>query len=131
MRVKLIIALLLVICSSASLADYDAANLGNLFTDKSKRTQIDAARSGSYSADRPKQTNKVSISGYVTRSDGKGVVWINDKNTLNSSRVGNVRVQQSTIGKNKKVTVSVDGKSRGLKAGQTWHKETGKIIDNQ
>jgi hypothetical protein len=40
-------------------------------------------------------------------------------------------VQQSTIGEDKKVTISVDNKTTRLKPGETWYKETGKIVDDQ
>ena len=52
-------------------------------------------------------------------------------NTLDSPVVGNVKVHQSSIGKNKKITVSVDNKTTRLRPGETWYKETGKIVDSQ
>jgi preprotein translocase subunit SecD len=116
--------------SSVVCADYDASDLKKLFTDSSQRAQIDAVRSGKNTGSELQQTTKVSVSGYVTRSDGKSVVWVNDKNTLDSSKVDDVKVQQSTIGNNKKVTITVDGKTARLKPGETWSKETGKIVEN-
>jgi hypothetical protein len=113
--------------SAVVYADYDASSLNKLFTDKSQRAQIDAARSGKNSGAEVQQTTEVKVSGYVTRSDGKGVVWVNNSNTLDSTKVDDVSVQQSTIGNNKKVTVSVDGVTTRLKPGETWSKETGKI----
>ncbi len=56
---------------------------------------------------------------------------MNDKNTLESPRIGSVKVHQFSIGTNKKVTVSVDNKTTRLRPGETWYEETGKIIDNQ
>ena len=123
--------LICIICSTPLFADYDAADLKKLFTDKRQRVQIDAARSGNYTAPGLQKTNKVSVMGYVTRSDGKSVAWVNNKNTLDSSKIGEVKVQQSNIGKHKKVGVTVDGAHVHLKPGETWHKETGKIVDNQ
>jgi hypothetical protein len=111
-------------------ADYDASDLKKLFTDQGQRAQIDAARSGKSSGSELQQTTRVNVSGYVTRSDGKSVVWVNNKNTLDSSRIGDVKVQQSSIGKNKKVTITVDGKTARLKPGESWSKETGKIVDD-
>lgn len=132
MRVSVFLAgIFCIACSSMSYAEYDEADLKKLFTDKSQRAQIDAARSGKGGGDKDKETTKVNVSGYVTRSDGKSVVWINDKNTLESSKVDDVKVHQSSIGKNKKVTVNVDGKTVSLKPGETWSKETGKIVDKQ
>ena len=118
------------VCSGALHAEYDSSNLKNLFTDKIQRAQIDAMRSGKTSGPELKQTSQVKVSGYVTRSDGKSVVWLNNTNTLEGSKVGDVRVHQHSIGKDKKVTISVDGKIARLKPGESWSKETGKTTDN-
>jgi len=118
-------------CSSALSAEYSITDMQKLFTDKKQRAQIDALRSGKNK--KPvvrKQTKKIKVSGFVTRSDGKSVVWINNKNTLDSSTIGNVKVNQATVGINNKVTVTVDGKRKRLKPGQTWYKQTGKTVDN-
>ena len=133
MQLKLIITgLLCMICSNVLHADYDEADLQKLFTDKKQRAGIDAKRTGGHTGtDIQQQTSKIKVSGYVTRSDGKSVVWINNKNTLDSSNIGGAKVHQSSIGKNKKVTVSVDNKTTRLRPGETWYKETGKIVDNQ
>lgn len=129
--IKLLLAGIFCAFSSSALhAEYDASDLKNLFTDKDQRAQIDAARSGSTSGPELKQTSQVKVSGYVTRSDGKSVVWLNNTNTLEGSTVGDVRVHQNTIGKDKTVTISVDGKTARLKPGESWSKETGKTTDN-
>ncbi len=124
-KIKLVITVLFcMVCSNALSADYDVADLQKLFTDKKQRAQIDAARSGKVS--KPiarKQTKKIKVSGFVTRSDGKSVVWINNKNTLDSSKIGSIKVHHATVGKNNKVTVTVDGKSKQLKPGETWYKK--------
>lgn len=131
MHIKLLMAGLFCFCTSSGLhAEYDPSNLKNLFTDKSQRAQIDAARSGNVSGPEVQQTSKINVSGYITRSDGKSVVWINNKNTLEGSKIGDVRVHQNSVGKNKKVTISVDGKTTRLKPGESWDKTTGKIVDN-
>ena len=126
MQVKSIISgLLCFICSSALHADYDAANLQKLFTDKKQRAQIDAIRSGNYSGTEFQQTSKVSVSGYMTRSDGKSVAWVNNKNTLEGSVIGDVKVQHSNVGKNKKVGVTLNGTHVHLKPGETWSEDSG------
>lgn len=114
---------------AVSHAEFDADDLGKLFTDKKQRAQIDAARSGVSGA--TNRTDKVKVDGYVTRSDGKSVVWVNGQNTLESSRIGNIRVHQPSMHKDKKVSISVDGESRRLRPGETWNKSTGKIVDSQ
>ena len=133
MQVKsLMIGFICMLCSSTLYAEYDADNLQKLFTDKRQRAQIDAARSGNYTgSELQQQTSKVNVSGYMTRSGGKSVVWVNNKSTLESSKIGDVKVQQSNIGRNKKVGVTVDSRHVHLKPGETWHKETGKIVDDQ
>ena len=132
MQVKSIISgLLCFICSGVLYADYDAANLEKLFTDKKQRAQLDAVRSGSYTEPGLKKTKRVYMQGYVTRSDGRSVAWVNNKNTLASSKISGVKVQQLNIGKNKKVGVTVAGKHKHLKPGESWYVETGKIVDKQ
>ena len=121
MQVKTIIVMLCVSLFSGVIgAEYSDADLQKLFTDKKQRSRIDAARSGTNVTTDAPQTNKVKVSGYLTRSDGKSVVWLNNKNTLNSSKMGDVRVQRSSIGRNNKVTITVDGMSVRLKPGETW-----------
>ncbi len=110
--------------------DYDPEDLNKLFTDKDQRSQIDAGRSGKTATTGIKKTNEVEVSGYVTRSEGKSVVWVNDKNTLESSTIDGARVHQSSIGNNKKVTVTMDGKTKSLKPGESWSKNTGQVKDN-
>ncbi|MDT8282346.1 MAG: hypothetical protein RQ982_05960 [Gammaproteobacteria bacterium] len=135
MFIKPVISGLLLFISSGTActvyaADYNAADLNTLFTDKNQRAQIDAARSGKTVITGIKKTSEVEVSGYMTRSEGKSVVWLNDKNTLKSSTVDGVRVHQSSIGNNKKVTVTIDGKTKSLKPGESWSKNSGKIKDN-
>lgn len=135
MHIKSFISgLLFFICSGVACtvyaADYNAADLNKLFTDKNQRAQIDAARSGKTPASGIKKTSEVEVSGYMTRSDGKSVVWVNHKNTLESSTIDGARVHQSSIGKDKKVTVTMDGKTKSLKPGESWSREKGKTADN-
>ncbi len=126
MQVKtFIVGLVCIMSNNVLVAGYDATELNKLFTDKQQRRQIDSARSGNYSATESPQTSKVEVTGYVTRSDGKSVVWVNNKNTLESSRMGDVRIHQSSIGRNKKVTVTVDGNAVRLKPGETWSEDSG------
>ena len=126
MQVKtFILSLVCILSNNALFAGYDEIELQKLFTDKQQRRQIDSARSGNYSINESPQTNKVEVTGYVTRSDGKSVVWVNNKNTMESSRMGDVRIHQSSIGKGKKVTVTVDGNAVRLKPGETWSEDSG------
>lgn len=114
---------------STSYAEYDESELKDLFTTKKQRIKIDAKRFGKpvVASVKPQvkkkiKNKKVKVSGYVTRSNGKSVVWVNGRSTLKSSTVGDVRVHQLSVGKNKKVTISVDGKTTRLKPGEVWKK---------
>lgn len=128
MQLKPVVTGLFLLCFSNVLyAAYDASDLKKLFTDERQRARLDAVRSGNVPVVHAgvQQTNEIVVNGYVTRSGGKSVVWLNNKNTLDGSSIGDVKVQQSSIGKNKKVTVSVDGKTTRLKPGQTWSEDAG------
>lgn len=132
MKIKLIIVgLISMVCTTALHADYDEKQLKKLFTDKKQRAQIDALRSGKTSGVKSQQSNTINVNGYMTRSNGKSVVWVNNKSTLESSQVGDIKVYHNKIGNNKKVVISAGGKTAQLKPGETWHKETGEIVDNQ
>ena len=111
-------------------AEVDESQLLNLFTDRQQRAQIDAMRSGHVGEKGVRETSRISVDGYMTRSDGKSVVWVNDGNTIDSQRIDDLRVHPSSVGRNSKVTISVDGKTARLKPGETWLKETGKIVDS-
>ena len=134
MSSKPVISGLFFVCCSVTLtvygADYDAELLNKLFTDKNQRAQIDASRSGKTSTAGTKKSSNVNVSGYVTRSEGKSVVWLNNKNTLKRSTVAGARVHQSSIGKNKKVTVTVGNKTTRIKPGETWSVSSGKVKDS-
>ncbi len=131
MFIKLFLTGVFGVFSSGALhAEYDTSQLKNLFTDKVQRAQIDAARSGNTSGPELKQTSQINVSGYVTRSAGKSVVWLNNENTLEGSKIGDVRVHQQSIGKDKKVTISVDGKTARLKPGEIWDKDSGSVKEN-
>ncbi len=130
MMLKLTIVVFTVLLACVARADYRVDDLQKLFTDKQQRERIDAIRSGRFNSGENRKSEKVHVSGYVTRSDGKNIVWLNNKNTINNSRVDDVKVYRSMVGKNKKITISVDGKSVRLKPGETWYKNSGKIVDN-
>ena len=132
MRLKLFTTCLITLmCCSNVHAEYDVDDLEKLFTDKSQRAQIDAARSGDYVSSSSHKTNKVKVLGYMKRSSGKSVVWVNNKNTLDGTAIDDIRVHKNNLGENNKVTVSVDGKYKRLKPGESWNKETGEVVENQ
>lgn len=125
---KTLLPLVLMIPVAGVIADeYNESQLKKLFTDKKERDYIDALRSGK-GAGRP--AAKVTVNGYVKRSHGKDVVWVNNRSTLKGNKVDDVRVNPYSVGKNKAVVVSSEGSSRRLKPGETWDKQTGKVVDS-
>ncbi len=128
-QVSAVSILLALLCASVAQAEYDTANLKTLFTDKNQRAKIDAMRAGTYSDKTTQQVTRVKVQGFVTRSDGKSVVWVNNKNTIESSKAGKIKVHPASVGRNNKVGVTLDGQHIHLKPGETWHKETGKVVD--
>jgi len=131
MYIKIVVFLFVSIYSGiAGSVEYDESALQKLFTDKDQREKIDALRSGQTIGKEVTKSEKVNVTGYVTRSDGKSVVWVNNKNTLEKSKIDDVTVHRSSVGKDKKVTVTVDGKTARLKPGEVWYKDSGEIVDN-
>ena len=100
---RIIIIMLSLMAASVHAAEYRESQLQKLFTDPQQRSQIDALRRGTVSDQGARETNKVNLSGYMRRSDGKSVVWVNDGNTIESTRVDDLRVHSSSVGKDSKV----------------------------
>ncbi len=116
---------MVLINSTPVYAEYDVDDLKKLFTDKRQRAQIDAARAGDYSLNSAQQTKKISVLGYMKRSDGNNVVWVNGQNTIDSVKLGDVRVNRSKIGKDKKVTIRLEENVIHLKPGEQWIEGSG------
>lgn len=101
-------------------SDYNEDALEYLFTSKHQRKTIDDKRLGRHTDSGKKNvTDKVTISGYMKRSNGKSVVWVNGKSTLNKHSVEDITINPSSI-KDNQVTVSVKGKRKRLKPGESW-----------
>lgn len=104
-------------------AEYDASKLKTLFMDVEQRHQIDRLRSGKVLHQKKavsRQSEKVTVSGFVKRSQGKSVVWVNDSNTLNGNRLADSHVKTGRIDSNNRVTLSLDGRYLKLKPGESW-----------
>jgi len=126
----LTICLIILINSTPVYAEYDVNDLKKLFTDKRQRAQIDAARAGDYSGAEAQQATQVNVSGYMKRSSGKSVVWVNGANTLESSKVGGVMVNTQSIKNNNKVPVKIDGRTVYVRPGESWSEASGIVKDN-
>jgi len=116
--------------STPAYAEYDVNDLKKLFTDKRQRAQIDAARAGDYSGSEVQQATQVNVSGYMKRSGGKSVVWVNGTNTLESSKVGGVMVNTQTINNDNKVPVKIDGRTVYVRPGESWSEASGNVKDS-
>ena len=107
--------------------------LGRLFVDVDQREKLEAVRRGTYSVD-VEEENRVSnvrLNGVMMRSDGKNVVWINGKSTLDGEPMKGIMVNpDSANNKTYDVQVKIDGKRVNLKPGQNWSEGTGTIKDN-
>jgi len=111
---------------------------GRLFTTDKERQQIDRYRSrkltpseqtsATNQSEKPTVPPTIIMQGFVKRSDGKNVVWVNDENTLNNRlKQKGIRVNTQKIHDNQ-VNLSVAGKRVTLKPGQTLHKNRSGII---
>ncbi len=126
----LTIFLLALLTNAPAYAEYDVNDLNKLFTDSRQRAQIDAARAGDYSGSEIQQATQVKVNGYMKRSGGKSVVWVNGTNTLDSSKVGGVTVNTKAINNNNKVPVKIDGQTVYVRPGESWSEASGSVKDN-
>jgi hypothetical protein len=129
----LLIGLCGVVPAASAAAYFDESALGRLFTTPQQRHQIDAFRKGKSTGAMHDQTSPadVKIQGMVIRSDGKSTVWVNGKNTLESSKVGGVDVKLKSLNhKTDRVTVVINKKAVRLKPGQVWSEDNGKVTDS-
>ncbi len=113
-------------------ADFNEYDLKSLFTSPSQRKNIDATRRGEATTGTSlRGPSSISINGVVKRNNGKSVVWVNGKSTLNNTTIDSARVQTKSIKKtSKKIPIYIDGKKVYMRPGQTWSEESGKVADN-
>ena len=107
--------------------DYSEHSLRTLFTSQQQRQNIEGERRGSNLSEEQALVgpSSVQINGVVKRSNGKSVVWVNGKNTMDSSTVDGVRVYSNSINAQNKVPIMIDGRKVYIKPGETWSEETG------
>lgn len=77
MASRALLASLLALAASCACAE----ELGTLFYTPAERDQLDRLRRGEATQEAPAQSagRRHSVGGYVERSDGRGVVWIDGK----------------------------------------------------
>jgi len=119
------------------------AVLKKLFYTQSQREKIDAFRykpekntsskaskkNSEKAAASEKNTSVIKIDGYVKRADGKNVIWYNNKNTLNSSRLNSTTKFQSGVIVNKGIHIISSRKKMRIEPGQVLNIDSGKIQD--
>ncbi|MDT8452258.1 MAG: hypothetical protein RQ936_05875 [Gammaproteobacteria bacterium] len=111
----------------ATAQQYSEQSLKTLFTTPQQRQAIDSDRrnsraSGNQIQDGP---SSIQLNGIVKRSNGKSVVWINGRNTMDSTNVEGYKVYSNAINAGNKTPVMVDGKKIYLKPGETWSEGAG------
>ena len=123
--------LLLFLCIFISLQvaaqQYSEQSLKTLFTSQQERQDIEHGRKGNYSSGDQGSLgpSSVQINGMVKRSNGKSVVWVNGKSTLDNSMVDGVKVYSKSIKTNNKIPVMIDGRKVYIKPGESWSEDTG------
>jgi hypothetical protein len=128
-----ITGLVLLLMSSHGIAEDDVENLGMLFTDSEQREKLEAVRRGTYleEAEKNSRISNVSVDGILIRNEGKNVVWINGKSTLDGVPIEGIKVNPESADRDShKVPVTIDGKHVYVKPGQIWSEGTGQVRDN-
>ncbi len=115
-----LLALILLLATTRVFAAYDIKQLKKLFTNVQQRRHIDAMRRDKLNQLHKKKLNRVILRGYVKRSGGRNVIWINGKNTLKSNHIYGVKVNPESINDHDQVTLTIDGKRLKLKPGESW-----------
>lgn len=107
--------------------EYSEQSLKTLFTSQQERQEIENGRRGNnFSGDQGLVgPSSVQINGMVKRSNGKSVVWVNGKSTLDNSMVDGIKVYSKSIRTNNKIPMMIDGKKVYIKPGETWSEDTG------
>jgi len=143
----LLLGIFISLCGSAQsfAASDNNQSLERLFTTTKERNVLDRARlnhianspqtldsSSDDSNDKSltgKKEPKVVLNGFITRSDGKSVVWINNSNTMGEEldKQG-IKVNTKKMKKNV-IQFSVPGRKVSMKPGQAVDIENGKVIE--
>lgn len=130
---RLSLAVLIIYVSSlgpVSSAEFDSPEkLKKLFTTPTQRAELDKRRkAGVFDDDSSlvsqvlSQSSDVELKGIVYRKGEQPVVWVNDKNTLKSTRVdSNIRVYGVDRGKKtERAKLRVNDSFVKMKPGQVW-----------
>jgi hypothetical protein len=124
----------------------ESAHLGRLFFTPAERSNLSILRQNSKAPDKVIKANEISksdglvmdntpttikpvvMNGYISRSDGKNTLWVNDRVMTEKSAGGDVSVGRLN---NSRVNVTVNKtKSASLKPGQVYDPNSGKIYNH-
>ena len=126
-KIKTIILVVMLFPLSVMAKDYSEQSLKTLFTSQQQRQDVEGNRSAGDLNDDPSliAPSSVQVNGVLKRSNGKSVVWLNGKSTMDSTMVDGVKVYSNSINSKYKVPVMIDGRKVYIKPGETWSVETG------
>lgn len=107
--------------------EYSEQSLKTLFTSQQERKTLENNRRGNYYSNQQESavSSSVQINGILKRSNGKSVVWLNGKSTMDNSMVDGVKVYSNSINDKFKIPVIIDGRKVYIKPGETWSEDTG------
>jgi hypothetical protein len=124
---------LFALTAKTAMAQDGVENLGTLFTDSEQREKLEAVRRGTYMEETEKNSrvSNIRVDGVMIRSDGKNVVWINGKSTIDGGPIEGIKVNADAADRDShKVPVTIEGKRVYVKPGQVWSEGTGQVTDN-
>lgn len=127
LRIKTLIFIVMLFPLSVMAKEYSEQSLKTLFTSQQQRQDIEGNRSAGDLNDDPSliAPSSVQVNGVLKRSNGKSVVWLNGKSTMESSMVDGVKVYSNSINSKYKVPVMIDGRKVYIKPGESWSEEMG------
>lgn len=125
-RTCVFMVLLLPLSDYATAKKYSEHELRTLFTSPQEREKIDNNRESGVSVDgEVTGPSSVQVNGIVKRTNGKSVVWVNGKSTLDNAMIDGVKVYSNASNANNKIPVMIDGRKVYMKPGESWSEESG------
>ncbi|MCE9633276.1 MAG: hypothetical protein K8Q92_03730 [Methylophilales bacterium] len=145
---RLILILLLALPTITIAED---ARLGRLFLTPSDRATLDIVRKNSKAPDKvitskdieqeavtedapvvsKKASSPVIVNGYISRSDGKNTVWVNDRPMAEKSTSQTVKVEKLRADKGQvKIVLTDEKKAASLRPGQVYDPNSNRVYNN-
>ena len=127
MLMRFLLALFIFLPLLTSAQQYNEQSLKTLFTSQQERKSLENNRRGNRYSNQQESaaSSSVQINGVLKRSNGKNVVWLNGKSTMDNSMVDGVKVYSNSINDKFKIPVIIDGRKVYIKPGETWSEDTG------